>query len=63
MTAKEFLSSPGIAFEEKGIRSEPESLRELVEEFHSQATPTLVVGDKVVEGFDPAEYEIALHGI
>ena len=60
MTAKEFLSSRGIAFEEKNIRNDPETLRELVEELHSRATPTLVVGDRIVVGFDPVEYEAAL---
>ena len=60
MTAKEFLSSRGIAFEEKNIRNDPETLRELVEELHSRATPTLVVGDWIVVGFDPVEYEAAL---
>ena len=63
MTAKEFLSSRGIGFEEKDIRSDPESLRELVEELQSRATPTLVVGDKVLVGFDPAEYEMALRSL
>ena len=47
-------------FEEKDIRSDPQNLRELVEELQSRATPTLVVGDKVLVGFDPAEYEMAL---
>ena len=60
MTAKEFLSSRGISFEEKNIRNDPETLRELVEELHSRATPTLVVGDRIVVGFDPVEYETAL---
>lgn len=52
--------SRGIAFEEKDIRADPEALRELVEDVRSSVTPTLVVGDKVVMGFDPAEYEAAL---
>ncbi len=60
MTAKEFLSSRGIAFEEKNIRNDPESLCELVEELHSRATPTLVVGERIVVGFDPVDYEAAL---
>ncbi len=43
-TAKEFLSSQKVRFEEKDIRQDPEALRELVEELQSSATPTLVVG-------------------
>lgn len=60
MSAKEFLSSRGVPFEEKNIRSDLEGLRELVEDVGSRVTPTLVVGSKVVVGFDAAEYEAAL---
>jgi glutaredoxin len=60
LTAKEFLSSRGIPFEEKDIRSDPEALRELVEDLNSRSTPTLVINGKVVVGFDPAEYECIL---
>jgi len=35
----------------------------LIEDLHSQATPTLVMGEKVVIGFDAAEYEAALRSI
>ncbi len=63
MRAKEFLSSRGIAFEEKDIRADPEALRELVEHLQSRATPTLVVNGKVVVGFDPDEYDEALRRI
>ncbi len=55
--------SRGIPFEEKNIRSDPESLRELLEDFNSRVTPTLVVGGKVIAGFDPAEYEAAIRAI
>ncbi len=50
-------------FDEKNIRSDPEILRELVEDLGSRATPTVVIGDRVVMGFDPAEYEAALRSI
>ena len=30
-----------------------DAVRELVETYHSRATPTVVVGDEVVIGFDP----------
>jgi len=61
--AKEFLSSRGIPFEERNIRSDPEFIRQLVGEHQSRSTPTLVAGERVVMGFDPAEYESALRGI
>jgi len=60
LTAKEFLSSRGVAIEDKDVRSDPENLRELVEDLDSRVTPTVVFGSRVVVGFDPAEYESAL---
>jgi glutaredoxin len=61
--AKEFLSSRGFSFEERNIRADSEFIRELVRDHNSRSTPTLVVGSRVVPGFDPAEYEKALKGI
>jgi glutaredoxin len=58
--AKEFLSSRGLSYEEKNIRTDPEALRVLTEELHSKAAPTLVVGEKIIVGFDPERYEAAL---
>ena len=55
--AKKFLVSRGISFEERDVRSNPEYLRVLTEEIDSRTTPTLVHGDKVIVGFDVAEYE------
>jgi glutaredoxin len=54
------LSSQGVQFELKDIREDPAALRELVEGLQSRATPTLVVGDKVIMGFDPEQYQAAL---
>lgn len=63
MTPREFLSSRSIPFEEKNIRSDAETLRELVEHLGRRATPTVAIGDKVVIGFDPVEYDAALRCI
>jgi hypothetical protein len=35
------------------VRQDPAALRELVEDYFSRSTPTIVVGDDVVRGFDP----------
>lgn len=43
--------------EEKDITQDPEALQELVETYQSRATPTIVVDDKVVIGFDRARLE------
>jgi glutaredoxin len=58
MDAKKFLISHGIPFEERDIRANPEYLRILTEELDSRTTPTLVVGDTIIVGFDPVEYEL-----
>jgi len=63
VTAKEFLSSRQVEFEEKNIRADPGAMRELVEDLKSRSTPTLVVDGQLVIGFDPVEYEAALRRI
>jgi hypothetical protein len=35
-------------------------MRQLIEDLHSHATPTLVVGKQVIVGFGPGKYEGAL---
>ena len=55
--AKKFLISLGIPFEERDIRANPEYFRILTEELDSLTTPTLVVGDKIIVGFDQDEYQ------
>jgi glutaredoxin len=56
--AKQFLLSHNISFEERDIRANPEYLRILTEDLDSRTTPTLVVGDTVLVGFDQTEYEL-----
>ncbi|HEV8525308.1 MAG TPA: glutaredoxin domain-containing protein [Terriglobales bacterium] len=53
MTARAYLSERGIAFEERDVSSDFGAVRELVEKYQSRATPTLVIGDEVIIGFDP----------
>ena len=55
--AKKFLISLGIPFEERDIRANPEYLRILTDDLDSRTTPTLVLADKIIVGFDLAEYE------
>lgn len=55
--AKKFLISRGIPFEERDIRENPEYLRILTDDLDSRTTPTLVLADKIIVGFDRAEYE------
>jgi glutaredoxin-like YruB-family protein len=52
VAAKRFLSARGVAFEYKDVQADPEALRELVA-LNSRSTPTLVVGEEVMIGFNP----------
>ena len=52
--------SRGAEIEIRDIRSNPEFVRELVEDLKSQATPTVIIGKRVIIGFDPQAYDIAL---
>lgn len=47
----EFLSREGVPFTHKNIREDPAALAELIQ-IGSQQTPTIVVDDEVVMGFD-----------
>jgi glutaredoxin len=42
------------------VRTNPEFVRELVEDLKSRATPTVVIGKHVIIGFDPQAYDAAL---
>ena len=55
--AKRVLTSRGILFEERDIRSDPEYLRILNDELDSRTMPTLVAGDIIILGFDRREYQ------
>jgi len=48
-----FLSERGIDFEERDVTSDPSAARDLVEKYKSHSTPTLLIGDEVMIGFDP----------
>jgi glutaredoxin len=61
--AREFLSSRGVQFEDRNIRNDPEYIRQLVQDYNSRGTPTLVAGGRVIIGFDPQQYESALASI
>lgn len=55
--AKAFLTEKGIAFEYKDVSVDSAALRELTGTYRSQSTPTIVVGEEVMIGFDPARLE------
>jgi glutaredoxin-like YruB-family protein len=50
--AKRFLAMRGVEFEYKDVQADPQALGELVA-LNSRSTPTIVVGEDVMIGFDP----------
>lgn len=50
--AKRFLAARGVEFEYRDVQADPAALRELAA-LRSQSTPTIVVGEEVMIGFDP----------
>jgi glutaredoxin len=59
--AKLFLQVHEVPFEYKDVQADPAALRELME-LNSRSTPTIVVGDEVMIGFDPDRLETLLAG-
>ena len=50
---KLFLRDRKARFEERSIEDDEEVVRELQEKYNSQSTPTVVIDDQIVIGFDP----------
>jgi len=52
--------SRNAVFEEKNVRADRQAVVELTQTYRSNATPTLVVGDRVIIGFRPEDYAAAI---
>jgi len=50
---KAYLSERGVEFEERDVSSDSAAVEDLVERYQSRSTPTLVIGEEVMIGFDP----------
>ncbi|ACO34266.1 MULTISPECIES: glutaredoxin domain-containing protein [Acidobacterium] len=59
--AKAFLQSRNVPFEYKDVQADPAALQELLA-LDSRSTPTLVVGEEVMIGFDPDRLTRMLEG-
>lgn len=57
--AKQFLIARNIPFEYKDVKADTGALRELAR-LNSRSTPTIVVGEEVMVGFDPERLESLL---
>lgn len=59
-SAKEYLASRGVAFEELDVSTDEEALEALTVQYKSMGTPTIVIGDRVLVGFDREKLDTAL---
>ncbi len=50
---KAYLSARGIDYEDRDVSSDPQAVEDLICKYQSRSTPTLVIGDEVMIGFDP----------
>jgi glutaredoxin len=48
-----FLQDRKARFEERSVEDDQDVVRELQEKYNSQSTPTVVIDDQIVIGFDP----------
>lgn len=51
--AKSYLSEKGIPYEERDVSTDPQAVEDLIYKYDSRSTPTLVIGEEVMIGFDP----------
>jgi glutaredoxin-like YruB-family protein len=56
-SVKVYLADKGLEFEERDVTVDQEAVRELVETYQSRSTPTIVIGENVMIGFDPEELD------
>lgn len=58
---KEYLSHHQIEYEVKNVMTDIEAREEMMTRYQSMSTPTLVIDDKIVIGFDRDKIEKLLH--
>ena len=57
---KEYLSRKGVAFEDVDVTRNPLAVRDLIEVYRSNMTPTIVIDGEVIIGFDRARLDALL---
>lgn len=60
--ATAFLAERGVQYEVKDVSVDQKAVFELVRTYNSRSTPTIVVGEEVMIGFDPDVLEKMLAG-
>lgn len=58
---KRFLTEYGFSFEVKNIKTDQKARMELIETYQSYSTPTIVIGEQVITGFDLEKLKIELN--
>jgi glutaredoxin len=58
-----YLSARGIVYEERDVSRDQSAVFELVRTYNSRSTPTLVIGEEVIVGFDPRRLDVLLAGV
>jgi hypothetical protein len=48
-----FLAESGVAFVARNITTDLDAIKDLPEKYRSHSTPTLVIGEEVMIGFNP----------
>ena len=62
--AKEFLTERGIEFESIDVTTDKQALQEMKKASGgARSVPVILVGDRVVVGFEPSELEKALKSL
>jgi len=44
-------------YEERDVSEDPQAVEDLINKYQSRSTPTLVIGEEVMIGFDPERLE------
>jgi glutaredoxin len=57
-----YLSERGVDYESRDVSVDPAAVQDLVYKYGSRSTPTLVIGDEVMIGFDPERLDQILAG-
>ncbi|HEY3926917.1 MAG TPA: glutaredoxin domain-containing protein [Candidatus Koribacter sp.] len=57
---KAWLRERNLEFEEHDVSTDKVAVFTLLRKYKSQSTPTLVVGDRILIGFEPEKIEAAL---
>lgn len=58
---KKFLKEYGFSYTEKNIKTDHKARLELINKYQSYSTPTIVIGDQIIRGFDAKELMNALN--